>query len=235
MYCDACGVNIPTAYKTCPRCGEVFGVKRVNNVSRVASVAAVESIEDIKRRSFIPAPYDEDIVPSNRRVNCTQMEFDLGFHYLLTKLIIWIWAIVNFVFGIVFYNGIVSFVESSKAFVEFKHISGLNMNIIFHGIEEAQQRGMIICVDLFGAALLVASLVILLSLIPLAARKEGSSDGFISALEFLICVKILSGVVASAFTQVSLFLCFTLLLAVLDIALMIVVVEYYKKRKHLFN
>ncbi|MCQ2535251.1 MAG: hypothetical protein MJ172_11905 [Clostridia bacterium] len=232
MICVACGNKVPVAYNSCPNCGSAFSDR---SVSSVISVSTSERYKELKKRSFIPAPYDEDVVPSKTKMFSENLNFDLGFHYMLTRFIVWFFTVVNFVLGVVFFNGEITYVEDINTYVRFSYIGGIDTLTRIYGIAEAQQIGLTACIKLFGAGLMIASLVLIMALIPLVNRKLDAPQGLSSAFEFMIVAKILAGIVASVFTSSPLFLCFTLLLSVPDIAILIISTEYYKTRMHMFG
>lgn len=232
MICVTCGNKVPVAYNSCPNCGSAFSDR---NVSSVISVSASESYRELKKRSFIPAPYNEEVVPSKTKMFSENLSFDLGFHYLMTKVIVWVFALVNFILGVVFFNGDIAYIEDINTYVRFSYVGGLDTLTRIYGIAEGQHYGLTACIRLFGAGLMIAALVLILTLIPMLKRSLGAPQGLTSAFEFIIVTKFISGLVASVFTTSPLFLCFTMLLAVPDIAILIVSTEYYKARMHMFG
>ncbi len=233
MYCVSCGNRIPAASKTCPTCGKdvrVFGVNAPDETPNEEN----DVKGDLKRTTFVPDYFDEVVAPAKARIMSTELNWNLGLHKVVANYLIWLIALVNMFWGIFFTFGTVEFVEGKFACFIPAFDDGIVIQLM--GVAESSQYPVSTCFRVYGVALIIASLAMLMTLFPMRERKQNAPTGFISVLECLVVAKVLAGITLLVLTSNPLWLLTaTLAMAVLNIFYLFIFIPYYKSKEHLFR
>ncbi|MCQ2483383.1 MAG: hypothetical protein MJ153_07865 [Clostridia bacterium] len=233
MYCVSCGSRIPAASKTCPTCGKdvrVFGV----DAPEEAKSETNDVKEEIKKSTFVPDYFDEVAAPAKARIMSTELDWNLGLHKFVSNYLIWLITLVNVFWGIFFTFGNIEFVEGKFACFIPAYDDGIVLQLM--GVAEKSQYPVTTCFRVYGVALIIAALAMLLTLLPMKERKQNAPTGFISVLECFVVAKVLAGIALLVLTSNPMWLLTaSLAMAVLNIIYLLIFIPYYKSKEHLFR